>query len=144
MPVATYPCTAQMQSIPAVHNHQVSLQCPITAASAVVTNSKRRAFLQRPTAEYPCSAQPHSIPALPMATYPGSAQTHGISAVLTRKVCLLCPALAMLNCSAYAPALPNCNILAVHLQCCKEDSLGEAGKYYISCAITAFGWGCSK
>ena len=42
--MATYPCGAQPQSIPAVPNRRVSLQSP--------------------TAGYPCTAQPPSIPAV--------------------------------------------------------------------------------
>ena len=70
-PTAEYPCGAQPPSIPAMPNHQVSLQCP--------------------TAEYVCSAQPQSIPLVPnrrvclqcpTAEYPYTAQLQSIPAVL--------------------------------------------------------------
>ena len=128
--IAQYPGSAQQLNIPAVLNQQVSLQCP--------------------TAEYPCSAQPQSIPAVinsnlqrPTAKYPSNptvslqcpwqrqrtlqCPTHSISAVLSGKVSLSCPALDTLIPTACAPAVPNCNILAVRLQCFKEDSLGGQG-----------------
>ena len=67
-PTAEYPCSAQLQSIPAVSNHQISLQGP--------------------TAEYPCSARPPSIPAAP-----------------NRRVSLQCPT-AKYPCSAQPPNIP--------------------------------------
>ena len=136
----------QPPGIPAVPNHQVSLQCP--------------------TAGYPCSAQPLGIPAVlnrrvtlhcSTTKYACCAQPLGILAVPNRKVSLQCP-------TANIPAAPNCrvslqcpitkypcraqrkSILAVpnrrvsleyptaeyqyssaHLQCCKEDSEGGQG-----------------
>ena len=44
-PTAKYPCSAQLQSIPAVSNHQISLPGP--------------------TEKYPCSAQAQSVPGVP-------------------------------------------------------------------------------
>ena len=77
----------QPPSIPAVPNHQVSLQCPTT--------------------KYPCSAQLPSIPAGP-----------------NRKVSLQCRT-AEYPWSAQQQSI---NILAAHLQCCKEDSRGGGGR----------------
>ena len=74
-PTAEYPYTAQPQSIPAVLNHYVSLQCP--------------------TAKYPCSAQLQSIPAVsnhqislqgPTEKYPCSAQAQSVPGVPNSKV----------------------------------------------------------
>ena len=102
----------QPPSIPAVPNHHVSLQCP--------------------TAEYPCSAQPLSIPAVPnckvslqcpAAEYPCSVQPPDIPAGPNRKVSLQCPS-AEYPWSAQQQSI---NILAAHLQCCKEDSWGGQG-----------------
>ena len=95
-------CSAQWQFIPAAPNRgNVSLQRATTE-------------LQCPTAGYRCSAQ-----------------THNISAVLNGKVSLLCPAPAKLNPTAFAPAVPNCNIIAVRLQGCKEDSLGGGTPHFL-------------
>ena len=152
---------AQPQSIHAVPNHQVSLQCPTTT--------------------YPCSAQPPSIPAVPCSAQPMSicsAQPLGILAVPNRRVSLQCPTAkypcgahlqsipAVSNhqislqgltekypCSAQAqsiPGVPNSRV-SIFLQpiCSAARKTVEGGKgnvtlCYTSCAITALGWGCSK
>ena len=127
--------SARWQRIPAVPsrrvssmpNHQVSLQCP-TSKYPCSTQPPSIPAVPSPTAEYPCSAQTHSIFAVLVATYSCSAQTHSIFAVLKGKMFLCCPTLAMPNPTAFAFAGPKCNIVAVHLQCCKEDRfLGEQG-----------------
>ena len=89
-----YPCTAQTQSIRAVHNRKVSLRWS-------TAKNPRSVSLQRPTTKsisavpkrrapsHPCSTQPPSIPALlngnvslqrATAAYPCSAQTQSIPA----------------------------------------------------------------
>ena len=84
----------QPPSIPAVPNHQVSLQCP--------------------TAKYPRSAQPQSIPAVPnrrvssqcpTTKYPCSAKRQSIPAVPNCKVSLQCPT-AEYPCSVQPPNIP--------------------------------------
>ena len=88
----------QPSSIPAVPNRQVSLQCPTAKypCSAqpqnILTLPNRKVSLQCSTAKYPCSAQPKASLQCPTAEYPWSAQQQ------------------------------SSNILAAHLQCCKEDS----------------------
>ena len=141
-PTTEYPCSAQPPSIPAVPNHQASLQCSM--------------------ATFPCSAQPQSIPAVTNPTVSLQCPWQRIPAVPKPTVSLQCSTAKPLcraqplQCrtpTAFGPAVPNCNFLAVHLQCCKEDCLvwcvggqggGRHGKHYISHAITALGWGCSK
>ena len=115
-PATKYPCSAQPQSIPAVPIRRVSLHCP--------------------TAKYPCSAQPQSILAVPnrkvslpmpnckvslqcpTAQSPCSVQPPNIPAGPNRQVSLQCPS-AEYPWSAQQQSI---NILAAHLQCCKEDS----------------------
>ena len=70
-----YPCNAigcaQLQSITAVPNHQVSLQWPIAKYPCnakpqnILAVPNCKVSLQCPTAEYPCSVQPPNIPAVP-------------------------------------------------------------------------------
>ena len=113
---AEYPCCAQPQSIPAGPNRRVSLLCP--------------------TAKYPCSAQPLSILAVPnrkvflqcpTAKYPCSAQLRSIPAVSNHQISLQGPT-EKYPCSAQPESIPwsaqqqSINILAAHLQCCKEDA----------------------
>ena len=103
-------CSAQLQRIPKVPNHRVSLQCPAAEypcsaqppSIPAVPNRRvssvlnRRVSLQCPAAEYPCSAQPPSIPAVP---------NRRVSSVLNRRVSLQCPA-AEYPCSAQPPSIP--------------------------------------
>ena len=112
--MATYPCSAQPQSIHAMpnRNRRVSLQCP--------------------TAEYPYSAQPPSIPAVPTAEYPRNAQPQpqSIPAVPNHEVSLQCPT------AQYIFAVRNHQ---VSLQCPTAKRM-----HCISRAMMASGWGCSK
>ena len=75
-PTAEYPCSAQLQSIPAVPNRRVSFTLP-----------NRKVSLQCSTTKYPRSAQPQSIPAVlnckvsmqcPIAKYLCSAQLQSV------------------------------------------------------------------
>ena len=66
-PTAEYPCNAQPQSIPAVPNRKVSLQCPPT--------------------KYPCSAQALLI----LAVLNGCAEPQNVPAVPNRRVSLEVP-----------------------------------------------------
>ena len=132
-----YPYSAQPPSIPAVPNHQISLQWPTTKYPCSAQQQPQSMPAALNSIEYPCSAQPHGIPAVPMTMYPCSAQTHSISAVPSpfnaepHSICL-CSAKLQYSCSAFQV-----------LQ--GRQFKGEgAGKHYISCAIMAFGWGCSK
>ena len=147
----------QPPSLPAVPNHQVSLQCPTTKypcnaqLPSILTVPNRRVSLHCPTAKYPCNLQCSTT------KYPRSAQRQSISAVPNCKVSLQCPTTkypcgpnrkVSLQCPTaeypWSAQQQSINILAVHLQRCKEDSRGGGGKRYTSCAITSLGWGCSK
>ena len=90
-------------------SHQVSRQCPITAQDPCSDRQQptSRVSLQCPTPQYPCSAHGNVSLHCPNPQYLCSAQWQS-------------PALAMPNRTAFAPAVPKCNILAVHLQRCKE------------------------
>ena len=96
-------CSAQPQSIPAVPNHRVSLQCPATKypcsaqPQSIPAVPGRRLSLQCPATKYPCSAQPQSVPAVPShevslqgptAEYPCCAQPQSIPAVPNHQVFL--------------------------------------------------------
>ena len=143
-PTAEYPCSAQpVQSIPAVPNHQASLQCPTTKhpCSAQLLRIpavlNRRVSLQCPTTKHPCSsAQPQSIPAAPNSRVP------------------LCPnpQCSTAKCRCRAQPLqcqtPRQCQTAIFLPCicsaARKTVWGRGRKSYISCAIMASGWGCSK
>ena len=98
-------CSDQPPSIPAVPNHQVSLQC-------LTDVPNRKVSLQCPTTKYPCCAQLQSIPAVAnrrlslrcrTAEYPCSAQPKSIPAVPKRRVSLECPTIKYhYSCSAFA------------------------------------------
>ena len=112
----------QPPSIPAVPNHQVSLQCP-------TADYPCSAQPPSPTTKYPCSAQPIvSLQCLanvanrkvslqcPTTKYPCSAQPQSILTPLNRKVSLQCST-TKYPCSAQPqsiPRVPNCR---VSLQC---------------------------
>ena len=117
-----HPCSAQPPSIPAVPNHEVSLQCPTAKypcsaqLQSILAVPNCRVSLQCPATKYPCTyrAQPKSIPAVPK-----------------RRLSLECPtAKHQYSCSAFAAL--------------QGRQLRGAGKRYTSCAITTLGWGCSK
>ena len=104
----------QPPSIPAVPNHQVSLQCL--------------------TAKYPCSAQLQSIPAVPncrvslqcpTTKYPCSAQAQSIPGVSNSKVSIFLQRI----CSAARKTV---------------GWGGGVKERCTLCAIMASGWGCSK
>ena len=59
-PTTMYPCSAQLQDIPAVPHHQISLQCPAQPPS-IPAVPNRHVSLQCLTAKYPCSTQPQSL-----------------------------------------------------------------------------------
>ena len=110
----------QPPSIPAVPNRRVPLHF-------LTDVPNRKVSPQCPTTKYPCSAQPLSILAVPnrkvslpcpTAKYPSSVQPPNIPAGPNRKVSLQCPT-AEYPWSAQQRSI---NILAVHLQRCKEDS----------------------
>ena len=92
----------QAPSIPAVPNHQVSLQWPTT--------------------KNPCSAEPQSIPAVPNCRVSlqsaCSVQPPNIPAGPNRKASLQCPTAEY----PWSAQHQSTKILAAHLQCCKEDS----------------------
>ena len=125
----------QQPSVPAMPSRRVSLQCPTTKyprsaqPPSIPAVPKRRVSLQCRTAEYPCSAQPPQCSILtvpnrkvslqcPTAKYPCSAQLQNIPAVSNPQISLQCPT-AEYPGSAQQQSI---NILAAHLQCCKEDS----------------------
>ena len=112
-----YPCSAQwqsaqskLQSIPAVPNCRISLQCPMSAQHPsnaqprnILAVCKRMVSLQCPTAEYPSSAQLQNIFAMPnrrqslqcpSTEYFRSAQSDSIPAVPNRGVCKQFPKFA--------------------------------------------------
>ena len=124
-------------------SHQVSLQCPITAqypcsdrqqptSRSLQCPWQRILAVPKPTVSLQCPCIPA---ACPNPQYLCSAQWQS-------------PALAMPNPTAFAPAVPKCNIhqysrsAFAALQGRQFRGAG-AGKQYISCAITASGWGCS-
>ena len=98
------PACAQPQNIPAKPNHQVSLRCPTT--------------------KYPCSAQPMTTAVI----LNGCAQPQNIPAVPHCRVSLQCPTTKyprriQLKSIPTVPAQQHSiNILAAHVQCCKEAS----------------------
>ena len=88
--------------------------------------------LQRPTAKYP-SNPTVSLQCPWQRQRTLQCPTHSIAAVLSGKVSLSCQALDTLIPTACAPAVPNCNIIAVRLQCFKEDSLGGRATLHLLC-----------
>ena len=143
-PPTKYPCIVQLLSIPAVPNQcRVSLQCPTTKhpCSAQLLRIpavlNRRVSRQCPTTKHPCSsAQPQSIPAAPNSRVP------------------LCPnpQCSMAKCRCRAQPLqcqtPQQCQTAIFWPCicsaARKTVWGRGRKPYISCAIMASGWGCSK
>ena len=116
----------QPPGIPAVPNCRVSLKCPTTKYPCSPI-AEYPCSAQAMNTKYPCSAQPQNIPAVPnrrvclqcpTAEYPYTAQLQSIPAVPKHQVSLQCPT-AEYICSAQPQSV---NILAAHLQCCKEDS----------------------
>ena len=81
------------QSIPAVPNRRVSLQCSM--AKLLCRQQPLQSIFAALNSRVSLSARPRSISAVPMAMYPCSAQTHSIFAVLSGQVSLWCPTLAM-------------------------------------------------
>ena len=108
----------QPPSIPALPNHQVSLQCPTTKypcsaqPPSIPAVPSRKVSLHCPTGKYPCSAQLQSMPAVPNCRvslqcptikYPSRVQPKSIPAGPKRKVSLECPtAKYQYSCSAFA------------------------------------------
>ena len=108
-PNAEYPCSAQPQSIPAERKRKVSLQCPTTQPQNIFSLPNCNVSLQCST-KYPRSAQPQSIPAVP---------NHQISLQgPTEKYPRQWPSAEYPWCAQQQ----SINILAAHLQCCKEDN----------------------
>ena len=112
----------QPPTIPAVLNHQVSLQCQPPSTPAM---PNCQVSLQCPTTKYPCSAQPQSILTLPnrkaslqcsTTKYPRSAQPQNIPAVPNCKVSLQCPT-TKYPCSAQLPSIPAVPNRRVSLHC---------------------------
>ena len=126
----------QPPSIPAVPNHQVSLQCPATKypcssqPPSIPAVPNRKVSLHCPTTKYPCSAELQSMPEVyipaapnrrvslqcPTTKYPCSAQPPRIPAVPNRRVSLQCPT-TKYPCSAQPPSIPAVPNRQVSLQC---------------------------